>query len=74
MLLAGHLGVHSGGQTDVVYDQHSRKYMDPADQVVLQHIHALHTLLMHCPPDNLPHIEQAWKELQKQLRQQTYPC
>ena len=56
--LANHLGLQSGGQPDVVYDQYSHKYMDPADQVVLQHIHALHTLLAHWPPDHLPRIEQ----------------
>ena len=68
----GH-GLHSGGKADVVYDQHSHKYVDPGDQVVLQHIHALHTLLAHWPPDHLQHIEQAWLELRNQLRRQTYP-
>ena len=71
--LATHLGLHSGGITDVVYDQHQTKYMDPADQVVIQHVQALHALINRWPTDHLPHIERAWMELQSLLRRQQYP-
>ena len=37
--MATHLGHHSGGLLDSIYDLHSNKYQDPADQVLIQHAH-----------------------------------
>ena len=36
--LATHLGLHQGGLTDVIYDQNTKKYADPGDQVIIHHI------------------------------------
>ena len=63
-----HLGLHQGGLQDVIYDQVSMKFGDPGDQVVIQHIRALHTLITHFPADPRQHIEQAWITLRNQLR------
>ena len=71
--LATHLGLHTGGITDVIYDQQQHRYMNPADQVVLQHVQALHTLITHWPPEHITHVERAWMELQTTLRKQQHP-
>ena len=71
--LATHLGLHHGGQPDVIYDQHSSKYLDPGDQIVIQHIHALHQLVHHWPQDHRPHIESAWLQLRNKLSKQQHP-
>ena len=69
--LATHLGLHSGGLTDVIYDQHQTKYLGPADQVVIQHVQALHALINHWPTEHLPQV--AWMELQTLIRKPQYP-
>lgn len=46
------------------------KYLDPGDQVVLQRIHALHTLVATWPQEHRPHIEKAWIELGAHLSKQ----
>ena len=71
--LATHLGHHAGGLLDITYDLHSQKYIDPADQVTLHHIKAMHHLY-HCwPPDQMQHLQQAWTELHNQLQARQHP-
>ena len=41
--MATHLGHHAGGMLDATYDIHSHKYVDPADQIIVRRIKALHT-------------------------------
>ena len=62
--LATQLGHHQGGSLDATFDLHSNKYLDPADQVIIHHIKALHTLYHAWPADQLEHLEQAWTEHQ----------
>ena len=71
--LATHLGHHSGGLLDSTYDLHGHKYMDPADQVILHHIKAMHTLYHNWPQDQLPHLQQAWMEIHQQLQAKQHP-
>ena len=62
--MATHLGHHAGRLLDSTYNLHSTHYIDPADQVILHHIKAMHTLYHNWPRDQLQHLEQAWAELQ----------
>ena len=66
--MATHLGHHAGGMLDATYDIHSHKYIDPADQIIVHHIKALHTLYHTWPPDQIPHLEQAWQQIHHQLQ------
>ena len=71
--MATHLGHHSGGLLDSIYDLHSNKYQDPADQVLIQHIKATHILYHHGPTEQLPHLEQAWQQLHEQPQRKQRP-
>ena len=71
--LATHLRHHAGGLLDSTYDLHSNKYIDPADQVILHHIKAMHTLYHNWPADQIQHLEQAWTEISHQLSQRQHP-
>ena len=71
--LATHLGHHSKGLLDSTCDLHSHRYIDPADQVILHHIKAMHTLYHNWPPEQIQHLEQAWTEIYKQLQQKQHP-
>ena len=71
--LATQLGHHQGGTLDATYDIHSNKYMDPADQVIIHHIKALHTLYHAWPTDQIPHLEQAWTIIHTQLTAKSHP-
>ena len=66
--MAKHLGHHTGGLLDVIYDIHAKRYIDPADQVIIQHIRAIHHLIQAWPPDQLPNLEQAWQLTRQQLQ------
>ena len=71
--LATQLGHHTGGTLDATYDIHSDKYLDPADQIVIHHIRALHNLYHAWPTDQIPHLEQAWQQIHQQLTHKTDP-
>ena len=71
--MAKHLGHHTGGLLDVIYDIHAKRYIDPADQVIIQHIRAIHHLIQAWPPDQLPNLEQAWQLTRQQLQGKQYP-
>ena len=71
--LATQLGHHAGGLLDITYDLHSRKYLDPADQVIMHHIKATHTLYHTWPTEQLPHLQQAWATLHAQLQAKQHP-
>ena len=71
--LATHLGHRTGGLLDTTYDLHSQKYMDPADQVILHHIKAMHTLYHNWRPEQLPHLQQAWTEIHTHLQAKQHP-
>ena len=66
---ATHLGHHKGRLLDSTYDLHSNKYQDPADQVLIQHIKAVH----QWPPEQMTHLEQAWSQLHDQLQTKQHP-
>ena len=68
---ATHLRHHAGGLLDSTYDPHSN--IDPADQVILHHIRAMHTLYHNWPADQIQHLEQAWTEISHQLSQRQHP-
>ena len=71
--LAKQLGHHHGGTLDATFDLHSNKYLDPADQVIIHHIKALHTLYHAWPTDQLEHLEQAWTCIYQQLSTKSHP-
>ena len=71
--MAKHLGHHTGGLLDVTYDIHAKRYIDPADQVIIQHIKAIHHLIHAWPPDQLAALEQAWQQTRLQLQDKQYP-
>ena len=71
--LATQLGHHKGGTLDATYDIHSNKYMDPADQVVIHHIKALHTLYHAWPTDQITHLEQAWTNIHQHQSTKDHP-
>ena len=58
----------------MVYDLHAKRYIDPSDQVLIQHIKAIHHLINAWPPDQLPALEQAWNQTYQQLQEKKYPC
>ena len=56
--LAKHLGPqHPGCHIRYI---HSNKYMDPADQVIIHHVRAMHQLIQAWPEDQWQHLGQAW--------------
>ena len=71
--LASQLGHRKGGTLDATYDIHSNKYMDPADQVVIHHIKAMHTLYHAWPTEQISHLEQAWTNIHQLIEQQGPP-
>ena len=44
--MAKHLAHQAGGLLDSTYDLHQKKYIDPADQVIIHHIKAIHSLII----------------------------
>lgn len=58
---------------DIVYDINAKKYQDPGDQVIVQHIKAFKALLDAWPADQ-GHVAGAWTQLQEHLRRQRRPC
>ena len=68
--MAAHLGHHKGGLLDSAYDLRSNKHQDPADQVLIQRIKAVHTLYHKWPPEQMTHLEQAWSQ---QLQTKQHP-
>ena len=60
--MAKHLGHHTGGLLDVTYDIHAKRYIDPSDQVLIQHIKAIHHLIQAWPTDQIQALEQAWRQ------------
>ena len=71
--MAKHLGHHTGGLLDITYDIHSKRYIDPSDQILIHHIKAIHHLIQAWPPDQLPALEQAWQTTYQQLQTTQYP-
>ena len=71
--LANQLGHHHGGSLDATFDLHSNKYIDPADQVIIHHVKALHTLYHAWPTDQIEHLEQAWTSIYQQLNTKSHP-
>ena len=71
--LAKQLGHHNGGILDVTYDIHSDKYVDPADQIIIHHIRAMHQLIHAWPTEQLPQLRQAWQATQDSLQNKQYP-
>ena len=67
------LGHHQGGALDATYDAHSNRYMDPADQVVIHHIKAMHTLYHAWPTGQISHLEQAWTSIHQHLSAKEHP-
>ena len=67
------LGHHTGGLLDVTYDIHAKRYIDPSDQVLIQHIKAIHHLIQAWPPDQIQALEQAWRQTHQQLQEKQYP-
>ena len=62
-------GVESQG----LAPRYRNKYINPADQVILHHIKAMHTLYHTWPPEQIPHLQQAWTELHTQLQAKQHP-
>ena len=58
--MAKHLGHHNGGLLDSAYDLHSKRYIDPGDQIAIHHIKAFHQLAQAWPTEQIPALEQAW--------------
>ena len=71
--MAKHLGHHTGGLLDVTYDIHAKRYIDPSDQVLIQHIKAIHHLIQAWPQDQIQALEQAWSQTYQQLQEKQYP-
>ena len=71
--MATQLGHHAAGLLDSTYDLHSNKYIDPADQVLVHHIKAMHQLYHTWPTDQQPHLEQAWTAIHTQLQGKQHP-
>ena len=71
--LANQLGHHQGGSLDATFDLHSNKYLDPADQVIIHHIKAIHTLYQAWPTDQIEHLEQAWSNIYQHLSTKAHP-
>lgn len=71
--MAKHLGHHTGGLLDITYDIHSKRYIDPSDQILIHHIKAIHHLIQAWPKDQLPALEQAWQQTFQQLQAKQYP-
>ena len=71
--LAKHLGHHTGGLLDSTYDLHSKRYIDPGDQIIIHHIRAIHQLLQAWPTEQLPAREQAWTTTYQQLQNKQHP-
>ena len=65
--MAKHLGHHTGGLLDSTYDLHQKKYIDPADQVIIHHIKAIHSLIQAWPTEQMAALEQAWETTFHQL-------
>ena len=63
----------TGGLLGSTYHLRSNRYLDPADQVVIHHIRALHSLVQPWPPDQLPYLEKAWSQTQQQLQTKAHP-
>lgn len=71
--LAKQLGRNQDGLLDSAYDLRSNSYLDPADQVVIHRIQALHTLVQSWPPDQPQYLEKAWSQTQQQLQTKAHP-
>ena len=71
--LAKQLGHHTGGNLDVTYDIHKSKYMDPADQIIIHHIRAMHQLIQAWPEEQLPQLRQAWTATLESLQAKQHP-
>ena len=69
--MAEHLGHHTGGLLDVTYDIHAKRYIDPGDQVLIQHIKAIHHLIHAWPQDQIQALEQAWSQRNNYRRNNT---
>ena len=52
--IAKHLGHHNGGLLGSTYDLHSKRYIDPGDQIIIHHIKAFHQLVQAWPTEQLP--------------------
>ena len=52
--LANQLAHHTRGILDVTYDIHQHRYVDPADQIIIHHIRAMHQLIQAWPTEQLP--------------------
>ena len=63
---------HAGGLLDSTYDLHGNRYMDPADQILIHHIKAMHQLFHTWPEEQQSHIEQAWQAIHDQLHDKQY--
>ena len=57
----------------MTYDIHAKRYIDPSDQVLIQHIKAIHHLIQVWPQDQLQALEQAWQQTYHRLQEQQYP-
>ena len=71
--MAKHLGHHTGGLLDSTYDLHSKRYIDPGDQIIIHHIRAIHHLFHAWPTEQLPALEQAWTATYQQLQNKQHP-
>ena len=71
--LAKQLGHHTGGILDVTYDIHKTRYMDPADQIIIHHIRAMHQLIQAWPADQLTQLQQAWTTTLDNLQAKQHP-
>ena len=71
--LAKQLGHHNGGILDVTYDIHKNKYVDPADQIIIHHIRAMHQLIQAWPEEQLPQLQQAWTATFESLQAKQRP-
>ena len=71
--MAKHLGHHSGGLLDITYDIHSKRYIDPGDQIIIHRIKAIHQLVQAWPTEQLPSLEQAWTATFQQLQTKQHP-
>ena len=49
--MAKHLGHRNGGPLDITYDLHSKRYIDPGDQIIIHHIKAIHQLVQAWPTE-----------------------
>ena len=52
--MAKHLGHRAGGLLDITYDIHSKRYIDPSDQILIHHIKAIHHLIQAWPQRSTP--------------------